>query len=66
MFGWISTHYLEVFAVWAGVLAVAQLVVRMTPSEADDRLVSKLGAWTEKLRNLLVGRMPSAPTRDQG
>ncbi len=66
MLGWISTHYMELFGIWAGVLAVAQLVVRLTPTQRDDRLLSKLGAWTEMLRNLLVGRMPGAATKDQG
>ena len=65
MMDWIIGNYLEVLAVWAAVVGVAQLIVRLTPNQKDDTLVAKIGAWTQRIRNLLTLQKPNAPTRDQ-
>ncbi len=66
MLGWISTHYMELFGAWVGLLGFLQIVVRITPNQDDDRWVAKLGGWTQTVRDLLSFKSPSAPTRDQG
>ena len=62
---WISGNYLEVLAIWAAVVGVAQLIVRLTPTQKDDNVLGVIGAYTEKLRNLLTLQKPGASTRDQ-
>ncbi len=62
---WLMEHYLEIFAVWAGLLGVAQVIVRLTPTDKDDKILSKIGAVTQKLRNLLSLQAPNAKSKDQ-
>ncbi len=62
MIAWIMENYMGVFGAWLGLLAAAQGIVLLTPTEKDDRFLAKLGAWTQKLRNLL---MLGGASRDQ-
>lgn len=53
------------FGAWAGLLALAQVIVRFTPTDADDKLLGKVGSFFEKARNVLTVQKPSASTKDQ-
>ena len=66
MMEWLTTENVVLLgAAWAGLLGAAQAVVRLTPSEADNRFVSKVGTAAEQLRNLASLQRPNATSRDQ-
>ncbi len=50
---------------WSALLGAAQMIVRVTPGEKDDRFVSKVAGWTEKARNILSLQRPGARSKDQ-
>lgn len=66
MFDWLDTTMIvTIMTGWLALLGAAQVIVRLTPTEKDDRIISMLGNWTEKVRNLLSLGAPNAVTRDQ-
>ena len=66
-FDWISdpANVALLGAAWAGLLGAAQAVVRLTPTEADNRFVAKVGTAAEQARNVLTLQRPNASSRDQ-
>ena len=54
-----------IFALWSGLLAAAQVVVRWTPSTKDDGILGSIGSWTEKIRNILTFTKPTTSSTDQ-
>ncbi len=64
---WISdpVNIALVIGFWMALLGVAQVVVRLTPTTKDDSILAAVGAFTEKLRNLLSAQKPSAKSADQ-
>ena len=66
MMEWLTTENVVLLgAAWAGLLGAAQAVVRLTPSEADNRFVAKIGTAAEQVRNLLTIQKPNAASKDQ-
>lgn len=39
---WISAHWVEITAVVGGVVTVASVIVKMTPSAADDAVLDRV------------------------
>ena len=46
---WIQANYVEVLKIVAYVIAIASVVVKLTPTQKDDALLAKLMPWIEKL-----------------
>ena len=67
MLEWLSdpANIVLLGGVWAGLLGAAQAAVRLTPAEADDRFVAKIGTAAEQLRNVLALQRPNAASKDQ-
>ena len=67
MLEWIKdpANIAAIFVVWAALIGLAQTIVRLTPTDKDDRIISKLGTITEKLRNLLTLQAAGSVTKDQ-
>lgn len=39
---WLAAHWNDVLAVWGGVVALASVVVKLTPTQADDAVLAKV------------------------
>lgn len=50
---WIKDNYLNIFAVLSGLVAVAEVVVRFTPTEKDDGAVQRIGGYLKKVMDWL-------------
>lgn len=42
MFAWISAHWADALAVYGGVVALATVVVKLTPTTKDDDILGKV------------------------
>jgi hypothetical protein len=42
---WITAHWQDILAIWGGLVVVATVIVKMTPSQRDDKIL----AWVVKL-----------------
>lgn len=54
MINYITTHYVEIFAIIGAVLTVATLVARLTPSNKDDTIIELIRRRFESISNLLL------------
>ena len=50
---WLSLNYLELVAIVLGVLSVAEMIVRLTPTTADDGAVERVGLFIRKAMDML-------------
>lgn len=50
IFTWVQTNWLEITAILAAVLVVAERVAQLTPTDADNKAV----AWVGKLLSLIA------------
>lgn len=39
---WLVEHYSEVLALWAGIIGVAEIIVKWTDSHKDDEVLGKV------------------------
>lgn len=39
---WITTHWKDVLAIIGGVVSVASLIVKITPTQKDDTILAKI------------------------
>lgn len=53
MLDWIMNHYKDIGLALAGLVSVAEIVVRMTPTEKDDGAVERIGGVIKKGLDLL-------------
>lgn len=37
---WIKAHWADILAIWGGIVAVATVVVKLTPTQRDDAILS--------------------------
>lgn len=42
MLEWIAAHYDEVLAIIGGIVSVASLIVKLTPTTKDDAILAKI------------------------
>lgn len=42
MLEWITAHYQDVFAIIGGVVSVATIIVKLTPTQKDDAILAKI------------------------
>ena len=62
---WLSENWMGLLLVWSSLVAAAQTIVRLTPTDKDDSIVGTIALFTEKVRNLLTFSKPSSPSKDQ-
>ncbi len=63
---YLTPENLAIFGgVWAAAIGLAQAIVRLTPSDKDDKILAQVGAFAESVRNVLQLQRPSAPSDDQ-
>ena len=46
---WVVANYLEILKVAAYIVAIASVIVKLTPTQKDDALLAKIMPWLEKL-----------------
>lgn len=39
---WLSANYVNIAAIYGGVVAIATVVVKLTPTQADDAILGKI------------------------
>jgi len=39
---WVQTHWVDILAIYAGIVTVASIIVKLTPSTADDAVLAKI------------------------
>ena len=42
---YLTTHWVEITAVVGGIVTVASLITKMTPTQADDKVLAKIVAF---------------------
>ena len=52
-FNWLMANYMDMMAILGAVVGVAEMVVRMTPTEKDDGFVQRLGGWIKGAMDFL-------------
>lgn len=53
IYSFIMAHYMEVLAAMGSLLTAAQLIVRLTPTKADDGFVQRLSNYYDKIFDFL-------------
>ena len=54
VYSWLVEHYSEVLALWAGIIGVAEIIVKWTDSHKDDEVLGKVRAVGVKVISLLT------------
>ena len=57
-FTWIQTHWTEIMEIYAGIVAVASIIVKLTPTLKDDTVLLAIIKWIAKY----VALNTNAPT----
>lgn len=50
---WIVANYVELFGAILGLVAVAEVIVRLTPTQKDDGAVERIGSFIKKVADFL-------------
>jgi len=61
IFTWIQTHWVDIAAVYAGIVAVASIIVRLTPTLKDDTVLLAITKFIAKYLALNVNAPDSRP-----
>ena len=51
---WLKAHATEILALWAGIIGVAEIIVKWTESIKDDEIVGKIYTFGINLINFLT------------
>ena len=51
---WLKLHYTEILAIWAGVIGVAEIIVKWTDTKKDDAVLGKIRAFGVWLISILT------------
>ena len=51
---WLKAHATEILALWAGIIGVAEIIVKWTESIKDDEIVGKIYTFSINLINFLT------------
>lgn len=51
---WIKAHGTEILALWAGIIGVAEIIVKWTDSKKDDAILGKIRDIGIKIISLLT------------
>ena len=58
IFNWLMANYMELFLVLGGLVSVAEVVVRLTPTKKDDSAVERIGKLLRQVMDFL--KIPNA------
>lgn len=42
MIAWVTAHWVELMAIYGGLVAIATVIVKLTPSVKDDEILGKV------------------------
>ena len=45
---WVQEHATELISIYCGIVTVASIVVKLTPTQADDAILGKVVAFVSK------------------
>ena len=51
---WLKLHYTDILAIWAGIIGVAEIIVKWTDSKKDDEVLGKIRAIGVKIISWLT------------
>ena len=51
---WLKAHATEIVALWAGIIGVAEIIVKWTETKKDDEISGKIYTFGINLINLLT------------
>lgn len=51
---WLKAHYTDILALWAGIIGVAEIIVKWTDSKKDDAVLGKIRAAGVKVISILT------------
>lgn len=51
---WLKAHGAEILALWAGMIGVAEIIVKWTDSKKDDEILGKVRGFGIKIISLLT------------
>lgn len=54
VYSWLVEHYSELLTLWAGIIGVAEIIVKWTDSHKDDEVLGKVRAIGVKIISLLT------------
>lgn len=54
VFAWLKAHATEILALWAGIIGVAEIIVKWTESKKDDEILGKIYTFGINLINFLT------------
>ena len=49
---WIKEHYVDIFAIIGACYSVARMIVALTPTEKDDVVIEKAGAFLRTIAKM--------------
>lgn len=55
LWAWLVANYAQVSAILLGAVALAEAIVKLTPTESDDGAVKRIGAIIDKLLSFIPG-----------
>lgn len=53
IYQWLIANYMSIVAVVLGLFSVAEIIVRITPTEKDDGALERVGAFIKKVLDFL-------------
>lgn len=54
VYTWLKAHIADILAIWAGVIGVAEIIVKWTDSKKDDEVLGKIRAIGVKIISWLT------------
>ena len=55
LYSWSTAHWADILTIYGGVVAVATVVVKLTPTQADDAVLAKVIAVVEWFSHIKKG-----------
>jgi len=63
VYGWLKVNYIDMFMALSMLVAALEMVVRLTPTKADDGFVERLGSWNRKIMDFL--KIPNIKKKEE-
>ena len=61
---WIKAHGAEILALWAGIIGVAEIIVKWTDSKKDDEILGKIPSLEDGKQYTLLLHIHNKPISD--
>ena len=59
---WVISHWLDIVAVITGIVTVASIIAKLTPTETDDKIVAKI---LQVIDLLAINNKPTELKKDE-